>query len=994
MDIDEDLYSRQLYVLGHDAMKQLTTSNVLISGINGLGTEIAKNIILCGVNSITLHDLSAVRKGDIGTMYFTTEDDIGNNRAIVTSKELTKLNPYVKVNTFVNELTEEIVKQFNVVILVNSSLKERLRLNEITRNHKIHFITATSNGLFGQIFCDFNEEFIVNDVDGEHPHTSIIESITHDKDDIYIIRCVETEPHELTNDDYITFKEIKGIDILNNIKPINVKVIDKLTLKVTINDIDIKDYIPSGVIVQVKIPKILNFKSLKESIKHPNFVITNHNDENVTKTLHAGFLALDIFIKGLHRAPLRYSNADAKRLIFSSKEIYKDIDEDIIRYLSYTSDGQLTPIHSIIGGIVAQEALKACSHKFHPIYQWLYFDGSSCFTKEMKGNNTKSQYLYYQGSSRYDSQIAVFGRKFQDVISNINAFIVGAGAIGCELLKILAMMGLGSGINGSIFITDMDKIEQSNLNRQFLFRKEDIGKSKSLVASNKTKQMNKDITIRSKEDKMCPETENIYTHEFYNEIDIVINALDNVEARLYMDSQCIWYEKPLFESGTLGTKGNTQVIIPHMTESYASTRDPSGNSIPMCTLKNFPYNINHTIEWARDEFEELFTKIPNSAKQYLEHGSFLLGLDRNESYAIINDIKALLFNGFTLDFNGCIEWAINHWYDKYNYQIKTLLKHFPVDMVTDEGTPYWSGTKKCPIPLEFNVNDDLHMDYVITTAILRALNIGVDFIPDKSYVKEIISKITIQPSTDNEICVVDSEDNVQPIENKQDINIEEEIQYLMKNRNEIKINVTSIPFEKDDDNGHVDFITYASNLRALNYGIEPVDHYTTKGIAGRIIPAISTTTSVVAGLVGLEIYKVLLGIDDISQYQNWYLNLAIPFFTFTEPGSKKCYEINGINYSFWDHFMVYDELTIEQFIQHFKEKYNIEIGMILYDSIMIYSEYISKHDKERRYHMYITHILEEITGKEFDNKVITLSILADNLEEDIELPLVKYMANM
>ena len=54
----------------------------------------------------------------------------------------------------------------------------------------------------------------------------------------------------------------------------------------------------------------------------------------------------------------------------------------------------------------------------------------------------------------------------------------------------------------------------------------------------------------------------------------VCNALDNIEARMYMDSQCIFWKKPLLESGTLGTKGNVQVIIPGLTESYASSRDP------------------------------------------------------------------------------------------------------------------------------------------------------------------------------------------------------------------------------------------------------------------------------------------------------------------------------------------------------------------------------------------------------------------------------------
>jgi len=63
-----------------------------------------------------------------------------------------------------------------------------------------------------------------------------------------------------------------------------------------------------------------------------------------------------------------------------------------------------------------------------------------------------------------------------------------------------------------------------------------------------------------------------------------------------MDQRCVFYRKPLLESGTLGTKGNTQVIIPDLTESYGSSQDPPEKETPSCTIKNFPNAINHTIE--------------------------------------------------------------------------------------------------------------------------------------------------------------------------------------------------------------------------------------------------------------------------------------------------------------------------------------------------------------------------------------------------------------
>ena len=83
--------------------------------------------------------------------------------------------------------------------------------------------------------------------------------------------------------------------------------------------------------------------------------------------------------------------------------------------------------------------------------------------------------MQLQGS-RYDNQIAVFGKQLQEKLQNLKVFLVGAGALGCEFLKDFAMMGISTGPQGLLTITDDDVIEKSNLSRQFLFRDWDIGK--------------------------------------------------------------------------------------------------------------------------------------------------------------------------------------------------------------------------------------------------------------------------------------------------------------------------------------------------------------------------------------------------------------------------------------------------------------------------------------------------------------------------------------
>lgn len=159
---------------------------------------------------------------------------------------------------------------------------------------------------------------------------------------------------------------------------------------------------------------------------------------------------------------------------------------------------------AVIGGFVAQEVLKAVSAKFNPMQQSMYFDSLESLPTELPAEADCQP-----TGSRYDGQIAVFGKKFHDKIAANRQFLVGSGAIGCEMLKNWSMMGLGSGAEGSIVVTDLDTIEKSNLNRQFLFRAKDVGKFKAESAAAAVAEMNPDLKgkITTHQERVGPETE-------------------------------------------------------------------------------------------------------------------------------------------------------------------------------------------------------------------------------------------------------------------------------------------------------------------------------------------------------------------------------------------------------------------------------------------------------------------------------------------------------
>merc|ERR1719482_695640 len=133
--------------------------------------------------------------------------------------------------------------------------------------------------------------------------------------------------------------------------------------------------------------------------------------------------------------------------------------------------------------------------------------------------------------------------------------------------------------------------------------------------------MNPDFNIKPMQERVGPDTEDIFNLPFWRGLNGVINALDNVKARLYVDQRCVFFQKALLESGTLGTKCNTQVVLPHMTENYGASVDPPEKEAPQCTVHNFPHNIDHTLVWARSEFVGNFESFPAEVAKYLEKGN-------------------------------------------------------------------------------------------------------------------------------------------------------------------------------------------------------------------------------------------------------------------------------------------------------------------------------------------------------------------------------------
>lgn len=868
-NVDMDMYDRQIRTFGINASEKICNSSACIVGLNGgYGTEVAKNLALCGVKTLYLYDDNTIDNNDLISGYYFSHDDIGKSCAHILANKINELNPYVK--TIVVKSKSK-VKDVNVLIVINKDYKSILKFSTFARENNIKFVCLNSHKFIGHIFVDASDDHVINEVSSENYEPIQILSIDNDG-------VVTTNGHEFQYGDTIEIYNVQGSNIDFLLNQWTIQVINKYKFK--LNDF----------------PKN-NFSFLNGTVKYISVPVTISHK------------SIDTF------------------------------ENNIFTKFKYENDENIASV-SIMGSIVASETIKLITNKYTPISQF--------FDWEEDG---------ITGS-------------YKDKISDSEWFVVGSGAIGCELLKNLAYLNVKK-----IKITDPDTIEKSNLSRQFLFRSSDIGKLKSEVGSNKVKQMKPSIEFSHYSEKVGFDnktfTDNILKD---SKITGVLNALDNINARKFMDEQCFNYNKPLFESGTLGTKGNTQPVIPFITETYSNSNDPAQEkSFPICTIKNFPNEITHTIHWAMDQFE-FFNRGPSNLKNWIENKNIEFP-QTTEGLQMNTDIYLFSTKYNVKNWKECVTWALDMFYENYNYNIKQLLHNFPKDTLTSEGTLFWSSGKRCPTPLMFDINNSLHIDYVESTVKLlcNSLSKSSSFTIDE--LKEEINNYKYKefvPESNKTIAVVDS-----------DLSKEkegEENKFYNLNKDYFVENINSQVFEKDNDaNYHIKWVTSTSNLRAINYEIVPVDFYTTKGIAGKIIPAISTTTSVVAGLIVIEMLKYLEQAP-LEKYKSTFVNLADNLIIPAEPIKAPVVTVCGKEFNSWFKFNHNSDCTLSEFKSKFEEIFKSTITMIAYNTTLLFSDFS---DCEENMNKQLSKILLESDDSIDISNQIELTILCEDDTMDI-----------
>jgi ubiquitin-like 1-activating enzyme E1 B len=427
---------------------------------------------------------------------------------------------------------------------------------------------------------------------------------------------------------------------------------------------------------------------------------------------------------------------------------------------------------------------------------------------------------------------ATLGKDVMTYIQNSKILVVGSGGIGCEVLKNLALSGFRH-----VEVMDMDTIDVSNLNRQFLFRSQHVGQPKCHVACQVSQRM---ISPSSQHPKIqyIPHHENIcdlnsnFNVPFVSQFNIVFNALDNITARRRVNRLCLAANVPLIEAGTTGYLGQVKVIHKGSgIECYECVTQEPPKVYPICTIRSTPTQPVHCIVWAKELYKLLFCTDTTHQESMLFEG-------RAGGHAANEDNE----DNTNPD---------NQEPSTYMDAVLTYRKYSN----TDHDSAILINEKE----EIFASIIHLLLDTIFNQEIQKQLNMGrykAASKPPNPLSPQLWLTMPIDVETSNTATTT-----IWSLEECIAIFRASLWEGILPKHGQL---VTS-DFDKDDSLA-MKFVTAASNLRSYIFSITPLQsEYSAKGIAGNIIPAIATTNAICAGLQVLQAFCILQAQQKLQQ---------------------------------------------------------------------------------------------------------------------------------
>lgn len=395
--------------------------------------------------------------------------------------------------------------------------------------------------------------------------------------------------------------------------------------------------------------------------------------------------------------------------------------------------------------------------------------------------------------SRYAHVTSTLGVEKQSIISSARVLVVGAGGIGCEVLKNLVLAGFEY-----IEVIDLDTIDVSNLNRQFLFRPEHVGKSKADVAAAAVRAFNPASNVIAHHGNI---KESRFGVSYFKTFSIVLNALDNVDARRHVNRLCLAADVFLIDSGTTGYNGQIMPIKKGVSACYECNPKPTQKVYPICTIRSTPDKPVHCIVWAKEFFKLLFGT-PSESMLFEDPSC-------EEKSLYMHLVPQPAATAGILDFvqQGCA----------------LLSAIFDEEIRNKLAMDVYKTAKCVPRPLQYDI-------FQTAAELVNQIKSGESIRPSKRTGWDQTKWSDVECAAEILLSLIEVYREGDPSVHGK------------------------LSFDKDDVHS-MRFVCAAANLRARVFGIEVQSYHDCKGVAGNIIPAIATTNAIIAGIQVLSALK-------------------------------------------------------------------------------------------------------------------------------------------
>jgi ubiquitin-activating enzyme E1 len=800
-DLDFARNSRVILALGAAGFARLRTFRVGVIGLSPTGCEIVKNLALTGVGEIEVFDAGATTALDVGSNFFARARDVGRPRAACLVPRLARINARARVAAVDAASDAWVLSLGALVVAALRPLSELLRLSALAHAHGVQFVLAATLGATSLLFEDFGA-FECADASGLPPKTIHFTAVTaHARAHVAVAPCdadVAVAPREL-----LRFARAPGLPALEGRTAAVACVVRArggvASMRLHLDTTGAPRYdARAGVGALVEVKRAWRFAHAP--LADPAAGGAPAPGRSLELRVRDLVLAAARFWDARGRPPRLLSAEDADAVAAAVPDLPQAARIAMLCGVEYP------PNVGIVGGAAAQEAIKFCTGTFLPTADQL-------FVVDHSHVSTWAEPPRLAGN-RGDALVAVVGEAAAQRIRAASALIVGVGAIGCEYARHAALLGISR-----IVLVDDDRIEPSNLTRQFLFRDKHRGMAKAAVGRAAVLKANSELrpeNVVAFAERFEPRTLPLFPKGY----SFVCSAVDSVPARHFIARFAKDRDIPMINAGMLKTQADFAYIVPGLTAPFAMA-DVAQSDAGSCTLRVQPTKPMHLIQWAQNEFVRFFQTQPESA---------IAAVSGTATVPVRSaGIRLLLRAPAT--FADCVQWAFSKFTRVMEFLPTALLaKHAP-------DSAFWQGTVLRVVP--FDVAVPAHAEFIVAAAALKAQVHGVPVDGDARVIVAQCKKppYRIEHFTDLEsVAVVDHVALLEQFEAQKDALVA------------IASKIKPIIFDKDNE-VHMDFVEGLIRARGEQRQI-PLDNHDRLDLMkkiGSIAPTLATTTAMVGG---------------------------------------------------------------------------------------------------------------------------------------------------